>query len=119
MKARFWFACVLTACGGRALSPDPPVDASILDGGGDSSMDAEAGNGLRACKLPSDCDGVQTCQAGYCCGGKMVGGRCLCGDGPGCNLVQQCCDVDSICIPSHLACHAMSDCQPLQACPPN
>lgn len=120
MKSRWWVVWSLTACGGRALSPDPVSDASILDGGSDSSIDVDAGNGLRPCKLPTDCDGMQTCQAGYCCGGTMVGGRCLCGDEPGCNLTHQCCDLDSICVPGvHLACHTIADCQPLQQCPPN
>lgn len=65
------------------------------------------------------CAGVQTCQDGYCCAGKLTNGRCMCGSEPGCNLTHQCCDLDSICIPIHFACHTIRECQPFQACPPN
>ena len=41
------------------------------------------------------------------------------GSEPGCNLTHQCCDLDSICIPIHFACHTIRECQPFQACPPN
>jgi hypothetical protein len=79
--------------GGRDAGADADADMDAdasLDA--DASMDADAsGPDLPTCVAQSDCLGHAICQKGYCCTGTYSGGKCTCGDGPGCDLMHACC----------------------------
>jgi hypothetical protein len=66
----------------------PPPDAVVLDHG---TNGADPDAALPRCMSNEDCSGWATCQMGLCCSGVMVGDKCTCGDGPGCDLLSACC----------------------------
>src|SRR5260370_35235984 len=85
-------AWLLPGCGGIAVV-HVSADASASDGARDAAPDT----GLPPCLIQSDCYFGQVCQHGWCCAGDLQQtGRCLCGNGPGCDLTAGCCpDVDA------------------------
>jgi len=76
------------SAGDAAAADAPPPDAVVLDHG---TNGADPDAALPRCASNEDCSGWATCQMGLCCSGVMVGDKCTCGDGPGCDLSSACC----------------------------
>lgn len=65
---------------------------------GSAGFGGVAGSGgaqLPSCMEQSDCGGTAICQDGFCCAGEYLNGKCMCGDGPGCDLLHTCCPPDT------------------------
>ena len=78
-------SCAATDLGGVAINR---TDASSL---ADSSNDVAIDASLPPCKHDYDCYGLQTCQSGKCCQGKLTNGVCRCGATVNCDLQHVCC----------------------------
>lgn len=100
---------VVVGCGG-AVTEDPSVvrgdgavvlydvveiDSYLDTSRRDAARDTTAG---RLIGDPPRCDGdgggacaAEDCREGLCCNGDVIDGRCVCGEGAGCDVLHICC----------------------------
>jgi hypothetical protein len=108
---------LMACCGCGGIAEEPSHDAGTILG--DASSDASdarpdvgaADSAADASNLPrcfdgNRCDGFASCQSGLCCSGTLADGACMCGGGPGCDLLHACCPFDGghRCVPGTLTC---------------
>ena len=104
IELAFVIACGLSACGGEVapasgVSSADDARADVVDVA-EASVDADDGrqktDALPTCHadlfIRGECPANSVCwKPGVCCSGTFVAGRCVCGDGPGCDVFHLCC----------------------------